>query len=87
MTRTLAARVGTSMRRANAVKGTETHNAQKVTYTPLGAASEFISATAEAHLASWGGMCPGNDESAGMRRSGKTRRGSKSLSQTLVRMR
>jgi hypothetical protein len=29
-------------------------------------------------------MCPGNDESAGKRRSGKTRKGSKWLSQTLV---
>ena len=36
------------------------------------------------HLASWAGMCPGNDESAGKRRSGKTRKGSKRLSQTLV---
>ncbi len=32
-----------------------------------------------AHLASWAGMCPGNDESAGKRRSGKTRKGSKWL--------
>ncbi len=32
-----------------------------------------------AHLASWAGMCPGNDESAGRRRSGKTRKGSKWL--------
>ncbi len=31
------------------------------------------------HLASWAGMCPGNDESAGKRRSGKTRKGSKWL--------
>ena len=29
-----------------------------------------------AHLASWAGMCPGNDESAGKRLSGKTRKGS-----------
>jgi transposase len=28
-----------------------------------------------AHLASWAGMCPGNDESAGRRRSGRTRPG------------
>lgn len=28
------------------------------------------------HLASWAGMCPGSDESAGKRRSGKTRKGS-----------
>ena len=27
------------------------------------------------HLASWAGVCPGNDESAGKRRSGKTRKG------------
>jgi transposase len=32
-----------------------------------------------AHLASWAGMCPGNEESAGKRRSGKTRKGSKWL--------
>jgi transposase len=34
--------------------------------------SRFPSA---AHLSSWAGMCPGNHESAGKRRSGKTRRG------------
>jgi transposase len=31
------------------------------------------------HLASWAGLCPGNDESAGKRRSGRTRKGSKWL--------
>jgi transposase len=31
------------------------------------------------HLASWAGRCPGNDESAGKRRSGTTRKGSKWL--------
>jgi transposase len=31
------------------------------------------------HLASWAGQCPGNDQSAGKRRSGKTRDGSKWL--------
>jgi transposase len=31
------------------------------------------------HLASWAGQCPGNDESAGKRRSGRTRKGSKWL--------
>ena len=30
-------------------------------------------------LASWAGQCPGNDQSAGKRRSGKTRKGSKWL--------
>jgi transposase len=37
-----------------------------------------------AHLASWVGMCPGNDESAGKRRSGKTRKGSPWLRSTLI---
>jgi transposase len=31
------------------------------------------------HLASWAGVCPGNDRSAGKRRSGTTRKGSKWL--------
>src|SRR5215212_9356376 len=31
------------------------------------------------HLASWAGQCPGNDQSAGKRRSGRTREGSKWL--------
>ena len=31
------------------------------------------------HLASWAGRCPGNDQSAGKRRSGRTRKGSKNL--------
>jgi transposase len=29
------------------------------------------------HLASWAGMCPGNNESAGTRKSGKTSKGSR----------
>ncbi len=37
-----------------------------------------------AHLASWAGMCPGNDESAGKRRSGKTRKGNPWLRALLV---
>jgi transposase len=36
------------------------------------------------HLASWAGMCPGNNESGGKRRSGKTRRGSPWLRRALV---
>jgi transposase len=37
-----------------------------------------------AHLASWAGMCPGNHESAGKRRSGKTRQGRPWLRALLV---
>jgi len=36
------------------------------------------------HLASWAGMCPGNNESAGKHRSGRTRHGSKWLRRALV---
>ncbi len=37
-----------------------------------------------AHLASWAGMCPGNNESAGRHKSGRTRRGSKWLRKALI---
>ena len=37
-----------------------------------------------AHLASWAGMSPGNNESAGKRKSGRTRKGSKALRTALV---
>ena len=36
------------------------------------------------HLASWAGMCPGNTESAGKRKSGKTSKGSRYLRAALV---
>jgi transposase len=36
------------------------------------------------HLASWAGMCPGNNESAGKRLSGRTRKGSPWLRSALV---
>ena len=36
-----------------------------------------------AQLASWAGQCPGNDQSANKRRSGRTRKGSKWLNDAL----
>jgi transposase len=36
------------------------------------------------HLCSWGAMCPGQNESAGKRRSGKTRKGNRYLRRTLL---
>lgn len=36
------------------------------------------------HLCSWGAMCPGQNESAGKRRSGKTRKGNNYLRATLI---
>jgi len=38
------------------------------------------------HLASWAGMCPGNNESAGKRRTGKTTKGSQWLRSVLVQV-
>jgi len=43
--------------------------------------AQFLSAK---HLSSWAGMCPGNHESAGKRKSGKTTKGSRYLRQALV---
>jgi len=37
-----------------------------------------------AHLCSWGAMCPGQNESAGKRRTGKTRKANRYLRTTLV---
>lgn len=37
-----------------------------------------------AHLCSWGGMCPGHDESAGKRRTGRTRKANGYLRSTLI---
>jgi len=36
------------------------------------------------HLASWAGVCPGNNESAGKRKSGKTRKGNRWLYRYLI---
>lgn len=36
------------------------------------------------HLASWAGLCPGNNESAGKRRTGRTRKGNRWLKTALI---
>lgn len=43
--------------------------------------SRFPSA---AHIASWAGLCPGNNESAGKRKSGRTTKGNETLKTTLI---
>jgi len=40
----------------------------------------------EGHLASWAGVCPGNNESAGKRKSGKTTKGDTWLQRTLIQV-
>ena len=38
----------------------------------------------ESHLCSWAGVCPGNNESAGKRKSGRTKKGNSFLKGTLT---
>jgi transposase len=60
--------------------GIETRTAQNILAEIGVDMSVFASA---ARLASWAGQCPGNDQSAGKRRSGRTRKGSKWLNDAL----
>jgi transposase len=74
-----------SMKRAvehlDAVPGFDRRTGQNV-LAEIGAdMARFPSA---GHLASWAGICPGNDESAGKRRSGKVRKANRWLKQALV---
>jgi transposase len=58
------------------IPGVQRRSAEVILAETGGDMSAFPTAR---HLASWAAMCPGNDESAGKRRSGKTRKGSKWL--------
>jgi len=63
------------------IPGVGEHSAQ-VILAEIGVdMSRFPSA---AHLASWSGLSPGNNESAGKRKSGKTTKGNKTLKTTLI---
>ena len=60
--------------------GIETRTAQNI-LAEIGVDMSIF--PSDRQLASWAGQCPGNDQSAGKRRSGRTRKGSKWLNDAL----
>jgi len=62
------------------IPGVETRTAQTI-IAEIGTDMRIF--PSDRQLASWAGQCPGNDQSAGKRRSGRTRKGSKWLDQAL----
>jgi len=84
----LATRIEEQMRpfaaqitRLDSIDGVDRVGAQNLLAEVGPAMAQFPTAD---HLASWAGMSPGNDESAGKRRSGKTTKGNKWLRRTLT---
>ena len=73
--------VAEAMQRLDTIPGVDRHTAE-VLVAELG--TELARFPSAAHLASWAGMCPGNHESAGKRRSGTTRKGSRWLRRALI---
>lgn len=69
-----------AVRLLRSVDGIETRTAENILAEIGVDMTVFPSAE---HLASWAGQCPGNDQSAGRRKSGKTRKGSKWLNDAL----
>src|SRR5262249_28474831 len=72
---------GTVLERLVSIPGVGRRTAEVLIAKTGADMSRFPSA---AHLSSWAGMCPGKDQSAGTRRSGKTRRGNPWLRDALV---
>lgn len=77
---TLAEPFTDDIERLSTIPGIARTTAEIIIAETGGDMSRFPTAS---HLASWAGMCPGQDESAGKSRSGKTRRGNKWLRDAL----
>jgi transposase len=73
--------VAEAMQRLDTIPGVDRQTAE-VLVAELG--TELTRFPSAAHLASWAGMCPGNHESAGKRRGGRTRKGSTWLRRALI---
>jgi transposase len=69
-----------AVRLLRSIDGIETRTAENI-LAEIGANMAVFPSAAQ--LASWAGQCPGNNESAGKRRSGRTRKGSKWLNEAL----
>ncbi len=67
--------------RLDTIPGVDRIGAISIVAETGGEMSRFPSA---AHLCSWGAMCPGQNESAGKRHSGNTRKGNRYLRATLI---
>ena len=70
-----------AVQRLDTVPGIGRHTAEMIVAEIGVDMSRFRTAD---HLASWAGVCPGNNESAGKRRSGKTRKGDGWLREAMV---
>ena len=70
-----------TVRRLDAIPGINQRGAE-VVIAELG--TDMSVFPTDRHLASWAGLCPGNNESAGKHKSGKTRKGNRWLRALLV---
>jgi transposase len=70
-----------AIERLDTIPGIDRRAAENIIVEVGANMEQFASA---AHLASWVGICPGNNESAGKRRSGRTTKGNKWLRVVLV---
>lgn len=72
---------GEELRRLDTIHGVNQRTAEGIIAEIGVDMSQFPS---DRHLTSWVGLCPGNNESAGKRKSGKTRKGNRWLRTTLT---
>jgi transposase len=72
---------GKELRRLDTIHGVNQRTAEGIIAEIGVDMSQFPS---DRHLTSWVGLCPGNNESAGKRKSGKTRKGNRWLRTTLT---
>lgn len=72
---------GAQLTQLDAIPGIDTRTAETI-IAEIGVDMSFF--PSERHLASWAAICPGNHESAGKHKSGKTRQGNRWLRTTLI---